>query len=677
MDRPWSINPALLLFFNFLTAAFPASSNVITVKAGAEHLKTGESVILTCTVSGPTPSKYQVTWTKGLTGTLPSRFQINKPTRTQLVISSAVPSDSGDYYCHYNGQYAFGTVAVFDPPVINYHLDVQVKEQSNAKLTCTGKNYIKINWMKDGKVLATDSKQGETLLIQNVTTSDAGLYQCKAQNTVAVTTETVILTVETLPEIISNPLNQTVLEKYDAKFICNATGIPPPSITWQRDAKISVVDPQYLITETGVSSQLLIENVQKADKGDYYCIAVNKYGIVESKRAHLTIVQNSSDIPPESVTTVAYKTIRFGVNSSLACGTGLTNPPAQWSKDGHQLNKTALLDLHLSIEPNSRQLVITEAAYKHSGMYICEIHLVWRQKVFVTVRGPPDPPKNLTAQLDVSRHVSEKRANVSWIPPEFNGNSPVTGYRLHWRVIKDSIQDLYWKSRTFNEEIRNTSVDLSAYIELGEANYRFEFTMLASNAFAESKWTDFGVIDYALVLPSVDDQTELPTNNTVVWLTGDSDASNWNIIVSVVIVFLFLTICVLLLVFYILRKRKQKKYSLQQTAQDKKQNLYSTSDDLQGNKTTVVNEDGASPEGEMPSVVQLSTPLLSRHFSSNQTSNPTVGSVSKSKPDFNQPAPAFRVLQRPNYLRIQDSQDEEQLPSTSPSKPFLKTETLV
>lgn len=68
----------------------------------------------------------------------------------------------------------------------------------------------------------------------------------------------------------------------NATLLCAATGIPQPTVTWQRkDAMLSRV--QHVANSTFV-----IVDVVQANGGMYFCVAFNAAG-VSSKHANLTV----------------------------------------------------------------------------------------------------------------------------------------------------------------------------------------------------------------------------------------------------------------------------------------------------------------------------------------------------------------------------------------------------
>lgn len=72
------------------------------------------------------------------------------------------------------------------------------------------------------------------------------------------------------PSIYIGPSNKTVNESSDLALFCNATGTPPPKITW---SKVAVPPVQLSFDEA-----LTVNNINKTDSGVYQCRASNGIG---------------------------------------------------------------------------------------------------------------------------------------------------------------------------------------------------------------------------------------------------------------------------------------------------------------------------------------------------------------------------------------------------------------
>ena len=211
-------------------------------------------------------------------------------------------------------------------PEINFYPDVSYIESLSARLTCRGKNYDRVFWFRnDEKLLLDDDPRyeitdhiGETLIIRNVTLSDAGSYTCQAKSTSGGRTEkSLTLTVESNtyqrllvknerrrfvfaaePKVVLHPANVTVQLGFRATLTCNISGIPTPGKTWFRGRTQKTVNTKnirYVIRNDRTSSTLIIENIKKTDEDYYYCAGMNDHGHVQSNKGKVVVGSKSTN----------------------------------------------------------------------------------------------------------------------------------------------------------------------------------------------------------------------------------------------------------------------------------------------------------------------------------------------------------------------------------------------
>ena len=80
--------------------------------------------------------------------------------------------------------------------------------------------------------------------------------------------------VRVAPQITTQPQAGSVIEGDNVTLSCNASGNPEPTISWTRDGSLVSSGDQRISFEAG-NRQLTITNVNRADSGEYLCVADN------------------------------------------------------------------------------------------------------------------------------------------------------------------------------------------------------------------------------------------------------------------------------------------------------------------------------------------------------------------------------------------------------------------
>ena len=83
--------------------------------------------------------------------------------------------------------------------------------------------------------------------------------------------------VRVAPQITTQPHAGSVTEGDNVTLSCNASGNPVPTISWTRDGSLVSSGDQRIGFEAG-NRQLTITNVNRADSGEYLCVADNSEG---------------------------------------------------------------------------------------------------------------------------------------------------------------------------------------------------------------------------------------------------------------------------------------------------------------------------------------------------------------------------------------------------------------
>ena len=90
------------------------------------------------------------------------------------------------------------------------------------------------------------------------------------------------------PLITTQPQGGPVTEGDNVTLSCNASGNPVPTITWTRNGSV-LTSSVVRISFGAESRELTITGINRADSGEYRCLANNSEGNVTSNAATLNV----------------------------------------------------------------------------------------------------------------------------------------------------------------------------------------------------------------------------------------------------------------------------------------------------------------------------------------------------------------------------------------------------
>jgi cyclophilin family peptidyl-prolyl cis-trans isomerase len=192
---------------------------------------------------------------------------------------------------------------IFVPP---FPLSATVRAGTNYTLqaTAVATNPISYLWRKDGAPVAGATNASLTLF--NIQPTNAGSYVLIATNTSGAATSAVAtITVDATPLIFTQPTNLVVSPTANTSFFVGASPTSGMSFYWYRDGVR--VGPN--------AATLPITNAAPADRGSYFVVISNAYGIATSQVATLTFNSLALQIvtQPSSVTVTEGQNINFNV----------------------------------------------------------------------------------------------------------------------------------------------------------------------------------------------------------------------------------------------------------------------------------------------------------------------------------------------------------------------------
>ncbi|TRZ22552.1 hypothetical protein HGM15179_004536 [Zosterops borbonicus] len=395
-------------------------------------------ISLTCEVTGFPPP--DLSWLKNGKPISSNSNTFIVPGARTLQIPRAKLSDGGEYTCTARNQAgesqkkSFLTVLV--PPSIKAQggapvTVLSVRAGTAVTLDCES-NAIPapvITWYKNSRLIPDSPAlevlaDGQTLRIKAAEVSDTGQYVCKAINIAGRDDKNFHLNVY-VPPSIEGPEQELVSESISnpVTFVCDATGIPPPTLVWLKNGKpIEYLDSLEVHILSG-GSKLQIARSQLLDSGTYTCIASNPEG--KAQKTYVLSIQVPPSIAGSEMPSEV--SVLLGESVQLLCNaTGVPTPDVQWLKDG----KTVASDdsQRIRVTPDGSTLNISRALTSDTGKYTCvatnsagEEDRIFNLNVYVppTIANSKDEAEELTALLDTSLNIECAAAGTP--PPQ-----------LHW-----------------------------------------------------------------------------------------------------------------------------------------------------------------------------------------------------------------------------------------------------
>uniref|UniRef100_UPI0037E9B6AB hemicentin-1 n=1 Tax=Semicossyphus pulcher TaxID=241346 RepID=UPI0037E9B6AB len=323
-----------------------------------------------------------------------------------LQIPRSQAEDSGRYTCVAVNEAGEDSiqydVRVLLPPVIrgtdsDLPDEVTVVVNKTTQLECIvdGNPAPKITWFKDSQPVSSDGphrilSNGRTLQVMTAQVSDTGRYVCVADNVAGSADKSFNLNVHVPPTIVGlNPETVTVVVNNFVSLSCEATGFPPPTLSWLNEKGPIQANTNALIMPGGRTLQILKAKV--SDGGKYSCVAMNAAGEAY-KHIYLTVfvppsIRDSSGDSPVVVNVLVGKSV------TLECESNAVPPPTMtWYKNGRVVTESA----NLQILAGGQMLQIKGSEVPDTGQYVCKA-------------------TNVAGQVDKNFHL-----NI-YVPPSIDG----------------------------------------------------------------------------------------------------------------------------------------------------------------------------------------------------------------------------------------------------------------
>uniref|UniRef100_A0A673SU77 Palladin n=1 Tax=Suricata suricatta TaxID=37032 RepID=A0A673SU77_SURSU len=185
----------------------------------------------------------------------------------------------------------------FRPHFLQAPGDLTVQEGKLCRMDCkvSGLPTPDLSWQLDGKPVRPDSAHKmlvrengvHSLIIEPVTSRDAGIYTCIATNRAGQNSFSLELVVAAKeahkpPVFLEKLQNTGVADGYPVRLECRVSGVPPPQIFWKKENESLThsTDRVSMHQDNHGYICLLIQGATKEDAGWYTVSAKNEAGIV-------------------------------------------------------------------------------------------------------------------------------------------------------------------------------------------------------------------------------------------------------------------------------------------------------------------------------------------------------------------------------------------------------------
>lgn len=145
-----------------------------------------------------------------------------------------------------------------------------------------------------------------TIIIHNITSAEAGVYECRGSNIAGDVSQTATIIVQEAPQIRIIPDQQELVltEGDELKLECLATGDPQPNVKWKEPFSLEVAGVPGFESYAGrIEPRAIIHkyNIERYNEGTYVCYASNDAG-TEERYISVVVQPKRGDVGMYSIT---------------------------------------------------------------------------------------------------------------------------------------------------------------------------------------------------------------------------------------------------------------------------------------------------------------------------------------------------------------------------------------
>ncbi|XP_052398062.1 obscurin-like isoform X50 [Carassius gibelio] len=386
-----------------------------------------QKATLSCEVSDP---KTEVKWFKDgkqLSSSKTVQMESKGKIR-QLVLENVQKKDAGEYTCAVGSEKLVFKIWVEDIQAAfsnkdSYQKEVKVSASQKATLSCEVSDIkTEVKWFKDGKQLSSsktvhmESKdKSRQLVLENVEKKDAGEYTCAVGNEKLAFKIQVTDIQAAFTNKDSYQKEVKVATSQKTTLTCEVTDFKT-EVKWFKDGKQLISSKTVHMESKDKSRQLVLENVEKKDAGEYTCAVGNEKLVFKIWVEDIEAAFSNKDSYQKEVKVSASQ------KATLSCEVSDIKTEVKWFKDGKQLISSKTV--HMESKGKSRQLVLENVEKKDAGEYTCEVgndklaFKIWVEDIQAAFSNKDSYQKELrvpaSQKATLSCEVSDPKTEVKW-----------------------------------------------------------------------------------------------------------------------------------------------------------------------------------------------------------------------------------------------------------------------